>query len=118
MKKKTWIVISAAAVACSAWFCLADYPADLRESWSKWVAQYNRTMTEPDKAIGLSFDGASMSPTMSHKKAAWQHARLNYLLGRYDEKASKENKAALLTELAEFIVATNTPAATNAAPSK
>ena len=109
MKSKTVILALAIfAITCFA----ADYPEDLRESWSKWVKQYNRTMNEDNKAIGLSFDGASMTPTMSHKKAAWQHARLNYLLGRYDEKPSKANKTALMSELASF-TATNGPVVTN-----
>ena len=83
--------------------------SDVKLAWSRWGDHYAAIIDAPDKPIGLAFDGRRMKPQTAHQKAAWENARLSYLLGRYHEKASPENQAALLKELSEYTPATPAP---------
>ena len=102
----------AALILLLVWgFCIClfskDYPSDLVAGWGKWVAKYDRIMSAPNEAMGLAFNGYTMGPVMSHKKIAADHARLNYLLGRYDENPTEANKLNFMKELFELTAASN-----------
>jgi hypothetical protein len=107
MKLKHSLPLLIVATAMITFMAVADedvYSEAIKKEWAKLVARYNTEMTNPDKAIGLSLsDGMAMSPTMSHKRAAWYYGRVNFLLGKYSVNPTKEREKAVLDSIAEFL---------------